>query len=58
MVFDDKTLHEFVNYLPDSYEAMLQIKGVGRVKLRMYGDQFISTIKTFKSKQNSKKGSA
>jgi len=48
MVFDDKTLAEMAESLPDTEELLLQIKGVGPTKLQMYGPQFISVLKKFK----------
>lgn len=52
MVFDDKTLMEIVEILPDTDELMLQVKGVGPVKLKMYGADFIKVIKKFKTEFN------
>lgn len=49
MIFDDKTLQEIVETLPDTDELFLQVRGVGPIKLKMYGPYFISLIKKFKS---------
>lgn len=48
MVFDDKTLTALVQQLPETDEQLLQIKGVGPIKLQMYGSQFISVVKKYK----------
>lgn len=49
IVFDNKTLEEIAEIMPVSESLMLQIKGVGPVKFRMYGILFINVVKKFKN---------
>lgn len=49
IVFDDKTLIEIAETMPVSESLMLQIRGVGPVKLRLYGAHFINVVKKFKN---------
>lgn len=44
VVFSDNTLREMCSLLPRDYEAMLEINGVGQVKLERYGQQFLDVI--------------
>jgi superfamily II DNA helicase RecQ len=57
IIFDNKTLYEMAETLPDTDELMLQIRGVGPNKHRMYGARFIAAIKRIKNemKMDSKK---
>jgi len=45
VVFSDKSLHEMARDCPITRGAMLQITGVGQMKMRQYGKQFINRIK-------------
>ena len=45
VVFSDKTLKEMVALRPTSAEELLQVSGVGEVKLKRYGDIFLGVIK-------------
>jgi len=47
IIFSDATLKEMTRYFPDEDSKMLQIKGVGEMKLKNYGDAFIDVIKNF-----------
>ena len=47
IIFSDATLKEMAKYFPDDNSKMLQIKGVGEMKLKNYGDRFISSIRNF-----------
>jgi micrococcal nuclease len=62
VVFEDKTLIEMAEVMPDSELIMLQIWGVGPDKFRMYGAYFIAVVKNFKRDnvigQNRKKDTA
>ena len=51
IIFSDKTLIEMAVYFPHSKESLLQISGVGRVKLDHYGDAFLHEITEFCRKQ-------
>ena len=45
VIFHDKTLHEMLEYRPQTAAEMLGISGVGQTKLDRYGDQFISVLR-------------
>ncbi len=47
VVFSDKALVEMSAYFPQSQESLLQINGVGSVKLDRYGDAFLQVITDF-----------
>jgi hypothetical protein len=49
IVFDDKTLTEISEVMPESESLLRQIKGVGPEKLRLYGAHFINIVKKFKN---------
>jgi ATP-dependent DNA helicase RecQ len=44
VIFNDKTLVEMAAYFPQSPDSLLQISGVGQVKLRNHGEAFLSVI--------------
>ena len=46
-IFPNKTLIEMGYYYPVSRQSLLNIHGVGEVKLEKYGDIFIETIKEY-----------
>lgn len=48
IIFTDKTLREMAKYLPNSEEAMLDIKGIGEIKYNKYGAPFLEKIKTYR----------
>ena len=43
-IFHDSTLREMCELLPKSEQAMLEVKGLGEVKLRKYGRAFLTCI--------------
>ena len=47
VIFPDRTLIEMSAYYPQSTESLLNISGVGQVKLRQYGDMFVGVIKVY-----------
>ncbi len=47
VVFSDRALMEMATYYPQSPERLLDINGVGRVKLERYGEQFLSSIREY-----------
>ena len=47
VIFSDKTLVEMSAYFPQSNESLLQISGIGSVKLTQYGDVFLQVIIEF-----------
>ncbi|NCD33181.1 MAG: DNA helicase RecQ [Spartobacteria bacterium] len=47
VVFSDRTLVEMSAYLPQSLDALINISGVGQVKLQQYGELFLAHICQF-----------
>jgi len=47
VIFSDRTLTEMSAYYPQSVESLLNISGVGQVKLEKYGDAFLEVIKMY-----------
>jgi len=47
VIFSDRTLTEMAAYYPQSGKALLNISGVGQVKLEKYGDTFLDVIKPY-----------
>lgn len=54
VIFADNTLREMASCLPRDQEALLQITGVGEIKLKKYGQQFIEVIRQYISDDDSK----
>ena len=52
IVFSDRTLHEMARLLPTTLEEMRNVSGVGDVKLREYGEQFLMAIARFMDTHN------
>jgi ATP-dependent DNA helicase RecQ len=47
VIFSDRTLVEMAAYFPQSLQSMLNINGVGKVKLDQYGETFVALIKDY-----------
>ena len=47
VIFSDRTLTEMSAYYPQSSEGLLNISGVGQVKLEKYGAVFLEVIKAY-----------
>jgi len=47
IIFGDTTLIEMAMYFPKSTESLFKIKGVGEEKLKEFGDEFLTCIKTY-----------
>jgi ATP-dependent DNA helicase RecQ len=47
VIFSDRTLVEMAAYYPQSITNLLNVSGVGQVKLRRYGDEFLEVIKAY-----------
>ncbi len=47
VIFSDRTLTEMAAYYPQSNESLLNISGVGQVKLKQYGEAFVEVIKSY-----------
>jgi ATP-dependent DNA helicase RecQ len=54
VIFSDRTLIEMAAYYPQTAESLLNIAGVGQVKLRQYGDAFLEVIKLYCEKHGLK----
>ncbi|WP_342590430.1 HRDC domain-containing protein [Abyssogena phaseoliformis symbiont] len=49
IVFDNKALTEMAHFLPNNEEKLLQINGVGQVKLEKYGARFLALLATLRA---------
>ena len=47
VIFSDRTLTEMAAYYPQTNESLLNISGMGQVKLKQYGDPFLEVIKAY-----------
>ncbi len=47
VVFSDRTLVEMATYCPQSPERLLDMDGVGRVKLERYGEAFLAVLREY-----------
>jgi len=47
VIFSDKTLAEMAAFYPQSITSLLDISGVGQVKLRQYGEAFLTVITAY-----------
>ncbi len=52
VIFSDRTLTEMAAYYPQSMESLLNISGVGQVKLRQYGEAFLEVIQSYCEKHD------
>ncbi len=57
VIFSDKTLVEMAAYYPQSISSLLNISGVGQVKLHQYGEEFLDVIKPYCEKHGLKESS-
>ena len=44
VVFGDATLHQMARYIPQNPNSLSRISGVGAVKLKRYGEEFLAVI--------------
>ncbi|EUJ31679.1 ATP-dependent DNA helicase RecQ [Listeria floridensis FSL S10-1187] len=51
IIFSDESLREMCRYLPQTEAEMLQIKGIGTVKLEKYGGVFLQILQNEKMNQ-------
>ena len=51
VIFSDRTLIEMAAYYPRSSKSLLNIAGVGQVKLEKYGNPFLDVIKAYCEKR-------
>ena len=54
VIFSDRTLAEMAAYYPQSVSSLLKISGVGQVKLRQYGEDFLEIIEAYCEKHGLK----
>lgn len=47
IVFSDATLIDMCKKLPTTTEELLEVSGVGKVKLELYGDRFLQILKSY-----------
>ena len=47
IVFSDATLVDMCKKIPTTLAEMLEVSGVGRVKLDMYGDRFLQVLRSY-----------
>lgn len=47
IVFSDATLIDMCKKLPTTTEELLEVSGVGKVKLELYGDRFLKILKSY-----------
>ena len=45
VIFHDKTLRELMEVFPGSLEEMMDVSGIGRKKIEMYGEQFLKVLR-------------
>ncbi|MDD3840460.1 MAG: DNA helicase RecQ [Clostridia bacterium] len=51
IIFSDSTLKEMSAYMPQDRHSLLDIRGVGEVKLERYGEYFLAAIKKYKQEK-------
>jgi ATP-dependent DNA helicase RecQ len=49
IIFDNKTLTEMARFLPDNEANLLQINGVGQIKIEKYGTRFLALLATLRT---------
>jgi len=54
VIFSDKTLVEMCAYYPQSNDSLINISGVGQVKLKQYGEEFLEVIRAYCQKKDLK----
>ena len=47
IIFSDATLIDMCKKLPLTAEELLEVSGVGKVKLELYGDRFLQMLKSY-----------
>ncbi len=49
IIFDNKALSEMAHFLPDNETSLLQINGVGKIKIEKYGARFLELLATLRT---------
>ena len=52
VVFGDATLQQMAHYIPQNLNSLSRISGVGAVKLKQYGDEFLAVICEYARENN------
>ena len=52
IVFGDATLQQMAHYMPQNLNSLSHISGVGAVKLKQYGDEFLAVICEYARENN------
>ncbi|MBN2713053.1 MAG: DNA helicase RecQ [Planctomycetes bacterium] len=47
VIFSDRTLHDMARHFPDTPDKLLEMNGVGKRKLAVYGTRFLAAIKEY-----------
>ena len=47
IIFSDATLIDMCKKLPGTLQELLDVSGVGKVKLELYGDKFLQILKSY-----------
>ena len=47
IIFSDATLIDMCKKLPVTVDELLEVSGVGKVKLELYGDRFLQMLKSY-----------
>ena len=48
IIFSDATLIDMCKKLPGTLQELLDVSGVGKVKLELYGDKFLQILKSYR----------
>ncbi len=50
IIFSDETLREMCAYMPQTEDALLEVKGIGAMKRDKYGAEFLAVLQQEASK--------
>jgi tRNA uridine 5-carbamoylmethylation protein Kti12 len=54
MVLPQKSLNEIVNYLPDSMSELKKIHGMGKKKIKLWGEEILNILTKYRTENNIK----
>ncbi|MDD2198147.1 MAG: helix-turn-helix domain-containing protein [Bacteroidales bacterium] len=52
MIFHQKTLKQISGVLPENYDQLKQIKGVGKAKINLFGDEILEIVNSYCERNN------
>jgi uncharacterized protein YpbB len=52
MIFHQKTLKQIAGILPENYEQLKQIKGIGKAKINMFGEEILEIVNSYCDRNN------